>query len=258
MKNIDFKKLSVLIFIIVIISIIILFFVNYNNPSKKEKELAENLSTKYYINLTSGFATSYGGLDLLFQQDKVTYSDLNTASILNIAIKYAEDKSINISETEDTINALSKEYENINEYAVYNGKGIRTSIKELFGITFNNSSSTKNISYIYDFYYNKTFDVYLMKRNNVNFNKINEQGIDYHIIKTIKKNKKLITTIAIAYTYDNGSTYIYAQDKLGEKIISEDTTSFPVDKVDEFDHFNITLKQTKDKNYVLESIEKVK
>lgn len=258
MKNIDFKKLLVFISIIVIVGTIIFFIVSPNKASKKEKELAENLSTKYYANLTSGFATSYGGLELLFQQNKTTYDNLNTASIINIAIKYAKDNSLNISVTEDTINALAKEYENINDYTFYNGDGIRTAIKELFGITFTNSSSTKNISYLYDFYYNQTFDVYLMKRNNVTSTKINEQGIDYHIIKTSKKNKKLITTIAIAYTYNNGSTFIYAQDKLGEKVIAQEAKEFPVDKINEFDHFNITLKQTKDKKYVFESIEKVK
>ena len=109
MKNLDFKKLLVLVGIIAVIGLAIFFIIKLTNNSKatkEEKKTAENLSISYYANLTEGYATLYGGLDVLFQEDETTFQDLSIATILNTAIKYAEYEGIDTSVSNTAIDLL--------------------------------------------------------------------------------------------------------------------------------------------------------
>lgn len=264
MKNVDFKKLFIFIGIIVGIVAVVLLITNLVKKDKlteEETKNVENISINYYANLTEGYATSYGGLDILFQKDEVTPANLETVEILNTAIKYAVDKGLNTPISETTINALTNKgtYGNIAEYNIYDAKVIRTAIKELFGIEkYSDESATGNYNFLYDYIYDYDYDLYLVKRNNVKDQKVSAQKVNYKIISTEKKEDKVVTTIAIAYTYENDSKVMYAKDPEGVTIISEDASEFPEDKIDEFDKFEFTLKKSTDKNYVLESIKKVK
>ena len=84
------------------------------------------------------------------------------------------------------------------------------------------------------------------------------QNVKYEILETNKKDDKLVTTLVIAYVYDNGEVKKYASDKNGENIIVENVDKIPAENYKDFDKFDITFSKTEDGNYVFESIEKVK
>lgn len=262
MKNLDFKKLLVLLIILVIAAVAIFFIikgVQNNKETKKVIENAEAISIKYYANLTEGYTTPYGGIDILYKNDKTKFTDLNFAVVLNTAIKYTKENGIDTKVSTVALNSLNnKEYGKITDYIAYSGKGIRQAIKELFGTTIEDRTVTSKYGYAYDFYYNKDYDIYLMKRNENKSTIVMEQSMDYKVIETTKKDDKIITTIAIAYVYDDEVSKIYAKDSAGENIVSENSDEFPVDKIDEFDKFKIIVKQTEDNKLVFDSVEKVK
>lgn len=264
MKNVDFKKLFILIGIIVAIVAVVLLITNLTKKNKLTEEETKNIedvTINYYANLTEGYTTSYGGLDILFQRDEVTFEKLETVEILNTAIKYATDKGLNISVNEAKIEALKNKnaYGDINTYSIYNAEGIRTAIKELFGVEkYSDESATNNYNYLYDYIYDYDNDVYLVKRNKVKDTKETAQNVNYEVISTEQKDEKVIVTIAIAYSYETDSKTMYAKDPDGVTIISEDSDEFPTDKIDEFEKFEFTLKKSADKKYTLESIKKVK
>lgn len=264
MKNVDFKKLFILIGIIAIIAVAVFLIIKLGNKNKlteEEEKAVINVSTEYYANLTRGYATPYGGLDVLYQRDSVTFKDLELEEIINTSIKYAEENSIDTTVSASQIKALtaSKKYEDLSKYSLYSGTGVRAAIKALFGVEeYSDTSATNNYNYIYDYIYDSTNDVYLVQRNKVR-DQINEaQSIDYKIVSTIAKDDKVTITMAIAYVYNDGTNNMYAKDPDGEKVIVKNSENFPEDKIDEFDKFEFTLKQTKDKKYVFESIKKVK
>ncbi|MGN1370850.1 MAG: hypothetical protein ACI4XM_01015 [Candidatus Coprovivens sp.] len=264
MKNVDFKKLFILIAIIVIIAVVILLVVNFSNKdklTKEETQKIEDISIKYYANLTEGYTTVYGGLDILYQRKETTTKNLETVEILNTSIKYASDNSFDTSVSDAKVKALeaSKKYKNISEYALYNGESVRKAITELFGdIKYVDSSANNNHNFIYDYIYDSNNDVYLVKRNNNDSQVNTNQGINYKLLSTKEKDEKVIVTIAIAYTCKVDANTMYAKDPEGEKIIAENVEEFPEDKIDEFDKYEITLKKSSDNKYVFESIKKVK
>lgn len=264
MKNLDFKKLLVFIGIIAVIGLAIFFIIKLSNNSKatkEEKKTAENLSISYYANLTEGYSTLYGGLDVLFQSDETTFKDLSIAAVLNTAIKYAEYEGIDTSVSNTAIDLLEEEkkYKNLNDFTFYRGEAIRQAIKELFGdVEYVDQSAEGIENYIYDIIYEGTYDLYLVRRNETQDIASNKHGIDYTIIDTKSKDDKIITKIAIAYTYSNTNSKSYSKDKNGSKIIVKEAKEFPTDKAEEFDNFEITLKKTKENKYVFESIKKVK
>ena len=263
MKNFDVKKLFVLILIILVIAVGIFFIVKNlggnKKPTKEETENAETLSIDYYANLTRGYSSSYGGLDILFQREKTTYDDLETAAILNSAINYAIDNNIDLSVATSIISDLGTEagYENIDDCLVYKGEGVRKAIKELFGVDFKDTSSVDNLSFLYNFMYDSIYDVYVVERNDVEDLYETQRAIDYKIIETVKNKDKVTTTIAIAYVYNDAGKIMYAKDPNGKEIIVENAEKeeFPEDKVDEFNKYDITLKETEDNKFVFDSIE---
>ncbi len=265
MKNVDFKKLFILIAIIVaIVAVVFLITKLGNNETKlteEESKVVENVSLNYILNLTEGYSSTYAGLDILFQRDEVKVDTLEVVEILNTAIKYARDNGFREDVEQSKIQALadSKKYGDVYEYSIYNAGDIRKAIKELFGIKdYNDRSVTENYNFIYDYYYDFDNDVYLVKRNDVKSNSVDEKGIDYKVISSVgTKDNKAKVTLAIGYTTYNDKKYTYSADPAGETIIAEDVKEFPEDKIDEFQKYEITLKKV-DKKYVFESMKKVK
>jgi hypothetical protein len=83
--------------------------------------------------------------------------------------------------------------------------------------------------------------------------------LDYSIIETTSKKDKIIITTAIAYVQKEENKKTYASDMSGENVVAKDCTEFPTDKIDEFTKYEFTLKKSTDgKNYVFESVKKVK
>lgn len=264
MKNVDFKKLFILLGIVAVIAVVIILIVNLSGKNKlteEETKQIEDVSINYYANLTEGYTTVYGGLDILYQRDDVTFSSLEDVEIINTAIKYASNTGLDTSVSDAKLKALetTKKYGKISDYSVYNGESIRTAITALFGdVKYADVSANNNYNYIYDYYYDSSNDVYLVKRNDVQSQTDTAQSIDYQLISTTAKDDKAVVTFAIAYTYTSDSTTIYAKDPEGETIVSENASEFPEDKIDEFDKYEITLTKTSDGKYVFESMKKVK
>ena len=79
MKNFDVKKLFVLILIVLVVAVGVFFIVKNlggsKKPTEEEAENAENLSIEYYANLTRGYSSFYGGLEILYQNEK-TYQEI--------------------------------------------------------------------------------------------------------------------------------------------------------------------------------------
>ncbi len=264
MKNIDGKKLLALIGIILVIALIIFIVfkgVNKNGITKEDKELAEKYALTYVVNLTENYNTPYNGTEKLFQQEETTYTDLNATEIINVAIKYIENTNMDASINEETLRIINrvKDINNFDEYKSYNGETVREAVKAIFGnVTYNDFSATEETNYLYDFIYNKKYDIYLSKRNNVKEYETSYQSLEFSKISTTVKDEKIIVTIAVAYVYDDGSTRLYGQDKNGENIIVEEVDEIPSNKVNEFDKFEISFTKSDDENIAFESIKKVK
>lgn len=262
MKNLDIKKLLVFIVIIVAIACLVFFIVkkvNDSKPTEEETKIAEELIANYYSTMTAGFNTQYGGIDVLYNTDKITYEDLSFASVLTVATKYAMDKGYNTGITNSVTEKLKAlgTYGNLENAAVFSGSDIRKAIKELFGQDIEDTSAANNYDFRYDFYYNAEYDVYIMKENDIKDYTTPNEYMDYTVIETKKDNDKLITTIAIAYVYNDGTNTNYYKDRSGENVVAENVTEFPKDKTNEFDKYTFTLSKTEDNNYRFESIEKV-
>lgn len=263
MKNLDFKKLLVLLLIIAAIVAVVFIIINVVSKgglTEEDKKKAEERITTYYTSLTDGYTTAYGGTDMLYQKESVTFADLEQAPVIYTAIKYAEANGINTSVKTEYLNALNNEgsYGDISLYSAYSGVGVRTAIKELFGeVSYTDASSTNNHDFKYDYHYIKKYDIYLMKKSNAIELTNTNQRVVQHVIKTEEKDEKIVTTIAVAYVYDDGTVVKYATDKKGINVVAEDVTEFPTDKIDEFDKFEITVTK-KDDNFIFESIKKIK
>lgn len=264
MKNLDGKKLLVLIGIILVVAVIVFVIVkaiNNNGITEEDKKQAEENALTYFVNLTENYKTPYNGIDKLFQLEETTFKTLSQESIVSTAIKYAKENDIEIVISDRTASLIknSNTYPNFSEYDVYKGESIREIIKKLFGnVEFSNYDYTNKTSYLYEGIYDNTFDVYLIKRNNVKDVTSEFQSIKFSLIDTKIKDKKIVTTIAVAYVYDDGANIMYAQDKNGKNVIAENVNEFPTDKIDEFDKFEITSTKTEEGNIVFESIKKVK
>ncbi len=264
MKKFDAKKLLVFIIIIVILvalGFVILKFVNKDKVSETDKQTVEANVTNYYLNLSKGYSTVYDGLDVLYSYDKTTFEDLSEQEIIYTAINYLNESDINYTISADYMYGLknSKAYSNIDDYHIYSGESVRQAVKELFGVdTFQDTATPVN--FMYDIFYDENYDCYLLKRNNVEDNKMDGASMDYSIISTENQDGKLVTTVAIAYVYNDGENIMYMKDPEGTQVVAEnlEKKEFPTDKIDEFDKYKFTLKQTQDKKYVFESVEKVK
>lgn len=264
MKESNGKKL--LVFILVAVLIVGAIYLAYTMVTKKaqtpkeEEEVAvEKLSTDYIVNLTLGISTVYNGVDVLYQNEKTTYEDLNLANILTTATRYVT-AEYNTAFDNSLMEGLEKAGYKQRDCTFFKGEDIRKAVKELFGKEWNNSDAINTEDFVYNYFYVEDFDVYVVKNNAGTSRVDNALGVDYKIIDTKKKKDKLETVIAVGYTYNNGKNVVYTKDAKQNKVIfksDKDKYEIPDNLVNEFDQFTITFVKDGD-NFVFEKIEKTK
>lgn len=260
MKNLDIKKLIVLVLIIAIIGLIVFFIVRGLSEDKipdEDKKIIETKIDKYYSTITYGFNTQYSGIDILYNSDKIVYDDLTRANVLYIATKYVSNNNIENNITNTVIENIQKKtsYGDLSNATYYTGESIRKAIKELFGVNILDSAAKDNFDYIYDFQYDQEYDIYIMQRNKVQEYSTPNEYMDYSLISMKKDKDKVKVTIAIAYVYDDGTNINYYKDRNGENVVAENVTEFPEDKIDEFTKYTFTLNKVEE-DYIFESIER--
>lgn len=262
MKNLDSKKIALLVIIILAIALVVFFVITKgskknkeNEASKEETTIAEN-ATKYFTKLTYGHGTAYKGLDIIFNKDSVTYKDLSVGNILTVAYDYAID-NYNSSVSNLLVKDLKANGYDTDNMEIISGENIRNAIKKLFGVDFTDQDFNAEVNYKYKYYYNSEHDVYLRSTQDTIINS-DDSMLTYKIIKTTSKNDKLFTEIAVIYIYKYNGKYYYTKDAQNkEKVYESDKLEPKEDKLNEFNHFTITLKKDKD-NYIFEKIEKNK
>lgn len=263
MKNIDFKKLLVLIVIVAVAIIAIIgtakLFKNIGGPSKKVKEQIETRITEYFAKSSLGHSTIFSGVDLLYDKDKVEVKDINYGSMIEVALLYANDNKIDLSVDNDDAEALKKLIKV--EPTAYDAKKIREIIKDLYDIDFPEESIMANVDYVYNYYYINKDETLLKAESGVHNLKNDESSLDFYAYDTKKGKDKdtYVTTVAVAYVYTSAYGSTYSKDKNGTTIIEKDLKEkkFPKDKVDEFTKYEFVTKKVGD-NYVLVSISKLK
>lgn len=264
MKNVDGKKLVVFILIVIaLVGIVFLIFkaTNKDKLTKEEKQNVENSVIDIYLNMTSGYSTMYGGLDVLYSYDKLTVNDLKEQELVYTAINYLNNNNISYSISGDYMEGLKESnlYGSLDDYRIYKGESVRQAIKDLFGLD-NIPMTERPANFLYDIYYNEAYDCYLLSENTkVTNNNDPNTTMDFSIISTEKKDGKLETTVAIAYVFNNNGNIMYLKDPKGVTVIAEGLTAkeFPKDKIDEFDKYKFILNETSDKKYTFESVEKI-
>ena len=132
-------------------------------------------------------------------------------------------------------------------------------IKNYFGSNLILKDYIGAANFNYDYYYLEQYDVFMKVKNQTVDLTSDKSSMDFKIIETKKEKDTLVTTVAVAYVYYNGTDYKYAQDKNGSNIIVSGVKEyeFPEDKDDEFNKYIFRTKKVDDK-YILDSIEKVK
>ena len=267
MDKVESKKiLAIGLLIVIIVAALFMIFKlgnKGNNKSSKEQITeAEEKAISYFASLKSGYATDYNGIELLYDEDKITYDDLSVENILNTASRYAVD-NLDVGVPSNTIEQLSLRGITQDKYTIYNAKAIREAIKKLFGIDWDNKSTNGELNFIYDYIYEKDYDVYLKRANNNKNNSYDSSSysVDYKIVDSNKSGKdELKVTIAIAYVYEDGNELIYYSDKENSNEVytkNIDEASIDDDKLDDFKKYVITLKKVND-TYTFKSIEKNK
>ncbi len=263
MKNLDFKKLAVLIGIIAAIIVTIILLVvgigKSNKLSKDETEKVNNYILNNIIDLTEGYDSKYKGKDALFASEKVQVDKLSPQLIINSAIKYADINNWTTSIPSYKVNQAAAQGFSKEKYSIYEGEIIRKAIKELYNIDFKNTNAIDLLGYRYNFYYLQDIDVYMKETKQILIDK-DGYNIEHTIVESKKKDDKLIVTIAVAYTYNDGEKKYYSNDENNKNIIFEsetDKSEIIKDKINSFNKFKITFTQDND-NIYFESIEKLK
>ena len=257
MKSDRLKKIIIIIIIIAIIVGAIIAIRNGKKPSKQESQDVETVNS-IILSLKEGYGTPYDGIELLYEEDKVTYDTLSTSNILFAATRYILEKGLDNSLEHHVTETLEKEYGySIEKYTPYKGAAIRQAIKELFGKDFEDQSATNEVNFLYDFIYVDELDVYLKKRNDT----YAYETTDYHLktkaIKTTKSSDKFETEIAVAYVQERNNKFAYSNTVDFKEIIVEldKLDEIPDKEIDNFSHYIITLKKSGN-NYIFESITK--
>ena len=260
MKDGNAKKiLPVVIVLVVVALLVILGIVLIGSKKGKEvtgekKESAEKLVNKYVSNITTGMGTAFGGTDVLFSKsDKQTYKDFDKVYILNIAAAYVVDEGKAV-EDEGLTSYVKRNY-NYENFMVFKGEDIRNAVKAIFGEKLEDASAELfNFDYAFD--YDTQNDIYIRRH----VGSVNTRTTDYMVyadaIKTVQKDKNLEVEVVVAYVYGANKYYSFTKDSnFKSKVFESDKYEMPKDKIDEFDHYIVTLKQDGD-NYVFESIQK--
>jgi len=259
-KKIDFKKLGVLI-ILILVGVLAIFGITkivqkISGPSKEVKEKVEGNIEKYFAYLGTGHASIFNGIDVLYDRDKVTFDDLNKGSVIEIALQYANENNKDIAADKSVVDAYNKA--NKTNGVGFNAKTVAEAIKELFGVEMPLNNYNAEANYLYNYYYLADYNTIIKTRSNTKDIGTEENLIVTHIIDTKKEKGNLVTTVAVAYVYNNGSTFSFAADKNGVKIVdgNRDKSEFPEEKSDEFPQYKFISKKVDDR-YVFDSIEKV-
>ncbi len=260
MKNLDVKKLLVLLGIVVVVIGGIFLVKNLGKGGKAKAddiETVEDLAVTYFANLSQGYSTAYSGIDVLYSNDKTTINDITYGAVLNTAIKYAQKNGIVLSVPQNIINGIKAigKYEDVDTYYAYDATVLDPIIEKLFGKDVF-KKTTNVINYLYEYVYVSENNVYLIRKNKEMMDYTDPSyRMDCSIVKTVKEKDLYKTTIAVAYVFNNGTATYYKDVKMTEEIASG-VDSFPKNKVKEFNQYTITMKKTSDGNYIFESVEK--
>lgn len=261
MEKLDLKKIIVIIIVLILLAGLIILVLKSNpkekDASEEEIKISEN-TLSYILRSKTGYATTYNGVELLYENNKTTLSDLNNQNILNTAILYAVDNLDTTVKGYIIEELKGKGYDSL-KYSFYNGEAIREAIEKLFGIKWQDKNLIGESNFIYDFIYNSDYDVYLKTKNNNNLAIKNNNDIAYKIIETKKVGKDTLKVkIKIAYLYFNNNNIYYYSDIKNTNKVYEQTINTPEisnEYIDKFDTYLVTLKKNND-NYVFDSIEK--
>lgn len=272
-KVFDNRKLCLIAFICIIIVIVAILVIKGIGGKKEEEVLSDADSeaaityvNNYVTQLTDGYTSDFSGKDYIFSEDKYSYSDLTTASILNTAIKYIDkNPSLNTGVSTYALDELESngEYENIYQYAAYSGSSIRQAIKALFNVDFNDTEIVEEPGFAYNIYYDSTYDIYLYGQSNYYVKSDSNYKIETSTIKTTKVDDSTLKVyIAVGFIYKDSSSnkkLYYKDSGFSEKIAETDldSTDFPTDSIDSFQQYAVTLKITGDNTYAFDNIEKV-
>lgn len=263
MKKFDIKKIGIVLAAVVVVVLAIFLIGKLINGTvdKESIEKYEKNTIEYYLNLSAGLNTQYDGIEALYQTDETKLENLSDRQLLRTAIDYITKEGKSKGVDQGTLSMLYKDkYPDIEKSGLYNAKELRDAIKILFGIeNFANPTIEADATYLTNFVYLAEEDVYLVYGDQTNSIVDPNLKLDYSIVSTKAKKDKIITTVAIAYAQKNGETYTYASDMFGDNVIAEKISEFPTDKIKEFDKYEFTLTKSKDdKNYIFESVKKVK
>ncbi len=260
MKNMDFKKLIVLLVVIAVVILTILGLVKIiqkaSGPNKETEEKIEELIKNYYSNISFGYSTIYNGVDVIYDINKATVKDINPGTIIELAIKYANnnDKDLAVDDSVNDYFTKSTKKEGI----AYNAKTIQECAKELFNVDLELKDYLAEANYLYDYYYIPEYDAFVKVANSIT-NLINTNAaIDLYVVESKVEKNTIVTKVAVGYVYYNGASYKYSKDKNGTTVLANDLKEmkFPKEKVNEFRQYEFTTKKV-DGRYVFESLKKV-
>ena len=191
----------------------------------------------------------------MFSKDKYTVEDISLESKYNTCIKYAMENNLDLFPDSSVKGLL--QLGNRDDIILYKSDAINEASKILFGEDFKFDEAV-NDDFIYNYYYNKDYNVVVaeltQKENTIEA----ENSMDYKILSTKKDGKDIITTIAIAYVANLADgTYTYSSTRDFEKVVATGISEYkiPEDKIDQFPKYKITMTKSND-SYVFKSIEK--
>ena len=140
-------------------------------------------------------------------------------------------------------------------------KLIRKALKELFDIDeFSNQTTESEFTSPTAYTYLAEADIYIVTTNTEYTSYVSDkQFMDFSTISTEAKDGKIVSTVAVAYCYQDNDGTSCATDKEGTNVVAKNVDGFPKDHIDNFDKFEFTMKKSKDgKSFVFESVKKVK
>ncbi len=260
MKDGNAKKILPIVIVLIVVALLVLLGVKLiakkgeKEVTGEKKETVEKLVNNYFTNITTGMGTAFGGTDVLFSKtDKQTVKDFNDVYILNIAFSYVVNEGKGF--VGEDINAYIKRQYEYTDFTALQGKEVRSAIKKLFGVDFKDTSA-ELFNFDYNFVYDENNDIYIRRFVGT----ANERTTDYLVyakaLKTVEKGDNLEVEVVVAYVYGANKYYSFTKDSNFKNVVFDsDKYEMKDDKVNEFDHYIVTLKKDGD-NYVFESIQK--
>ena len=259
MKNSRVFKILLIIVIIAAIVGIALLIKNKGGKKASEEEvkIAEELMPSI-LSLKDGYAIKYNGKELLFENDKLEYSDLSKGNILLAASSYVVDHKLDNQVQTTILNSIEENYGYaVNDYTPFKGEAIRKAVKEFFNENWQNQSSIDETNFGYNFIYIEEFDVYLKGRNESFAYPSSDAFVKTLIVETTTDKDDLKVEIAVAYVIKDNGEYQYNKDVQGSKTVytTKEIENIDEKKADDFEHYIVTLTKNGD-NYSFKSIAK--